>query len=415
MKILLLGAGSSQLNAVNCLKMQGHTVIVSDYYDNPPGKLIADVHEKVSTFDIEGNIAIAKKHQVDGIMTLGTDQPVYTVARVAEALNLPFLLETATAKAVTNKKIMKETFIKYGIPTLAYSLIKKDFHPSELKQLQFPVVVKPVDSQGQRGVYKLDTINEIQTVIPEVLGYSREDHILVEEYYPNDEITVSGWVINGQPYIISIVDRISFKNFPHIGICVRHGFPSKHLQAYFKEISEITARIVQGFQIQNGPIYFQMLIGAEGVKVNEIACRLGGAYEDEYLLEATGIDLLGMLIAATLGQSLNTYQQELQQFDLLKTATFVSVELFFAGPCVIHSLNDMEKLKNLPGVIQARHNFKPGDRIGEMVNATQRAGFVIIKGDSTESLAVNMERVYRNLAVIDETGCNKIIQRNGLQ
>ena len=89
MKLLILGAGNAQLNAIFRAKERGHTVIVSDYYANPPGKAIADYHEQVSTFDVEGNIAVAKKYEIDGIMALGTDQPVYTVAVVAQRLKLP--------------------------------------------------------------------------------------------------------------------------------------------------------------------------------------------------------------------------------------------------------------------------------------------------------------------------------------
>lgn len=408
MKLLILGAGHIQENSIRRAKALGHTVIVSDYFTDPPGKAYADYHEQVSTFDIEKNIEIGLKYQIDGIMTLGTDQPVYTTTRVAEKLKLPALLDVTTAKAVTNKKVMKRIFKEAGIPTVKYLLITEDFKDRDINGLRFPVVVKPLDSQGQRGVYKLQSIEEIHQVFDDVLSFSREREILIEEYYPSAEITVSGWVVAGEMFLISVVDRISLENQRHIGICTAHRFPSQFLKSYFPRIKAISERIVSGFQIKNGPIYFQMLVGEAGIKVNEIACRIGGAYEDVYLERATGIDLLEMLIRASLNEPINF--KPLTEYDLLVNEKRLSVEMFFAKPCVIESITDRESLENLPGIIRAGFNFKPGDRIPELINATQRAGYFIAEGRNEAVLRENVEGAYANIGIYDYEGNNQLIR-----
>ncbi|HYH02322.1 MAG TPA: ATP-grasp domain-containing protein [Bacillota bacterium] len=408
MKILVLGAGYSQLNAIRRLKQLGHLVVVSDYYENPPAKAVADFHEPVSTFDVAANIAVARKHGVDALMTLGTDQPVYTAARVAQELGLPSLLDVVTAKAVTNKRLMKYCFVENNLPTVNFRLVTENFRDEELAGLTFPLVVKPLDSQGQRGVYKLDSVAAIRQVIGEVLSYSREAEILVEEYYSSDEITVSGWVVDGRVYLISVVDRISQQNFPHIGICVRHRFPSQYQAEYLDQIQALSRKIARSFNISNGPIYFQMLIGDQGLKINEIACRLGGAYEDEYLLEATGIDILGMLLDTSQGRSVD--EAALQRYDISQITKAISVELFFARPGQVGSLSDMDALKRLPGVIQANHHLEIGSMVRPAENATARAGFVIVAGQNEAELAINLERVYRELGIYDPAGNNMVMR-----
>lgn len=408
MKLLILGAGHIQENAIRRAKALGYTVIVSDYYSDPPGKAWADYHEPVSTFDIEKNIAVGLKYQIDGVMTLGTDQPVYTAACVAERLKLPSLLTVTTAKAVTNKKVMKQTFKAIGIPTANFRIIAENFSEQELAGLRFPVVVKPLDSQGQRGVYKLQSVPEIREVFQDVLSYSREQEILVEEYYPSSEITVSGWVREGELFLISVVDRISFESRRHIGICTAHHFPSQFLTTHYAEIKTISERIVSGFQIRNGPIYFQMLIGNDGIKVNEIACRIGGAYEDIYLHRATGIDLLEMLIRSSLNEPVNF--QPLTDYDLLANEKRLSVEMFFAKPCEIWTQTDRESLESLPGIVRAGFNFKPGDRIPEISNATQRAGYFIAEGETDAVLRENIERAYAKLGIYDSKGDNQLLR-----
>ena len=117
---------------------------------------------------------------------------------------------------------MKKYFSKYNIPTVNYKIISKNFSEKELSNISFPVVIKPLDSQGQRGVFRLNSIKEIRNHFPEVLSYSREDEILVEEYYKSYEITISGWVYDGKLYILTVTDRITYENDSHIGICSAH-------------------------------------------------------------------------------------------------------------------------------------------------------------------------------------------------
>ncbi|MFZ5966150.1 MAG: ATP-grasp domain-containing protein [Bacillota bacterium] len=410
MKLLILGGSNSQLNAIIHAKQKGHTVIVSDYLENAPGKKLADCSENTSTFDIEGNIQIGKKYNIDGVMTVGTDQPIYTAARVAEALELPTFLDVDTAKAVTNKKVMKTCFTEYHIPTVKYKFIKADFDDQDLAELRLPVVIKPLDSQGQRGVYKLDTIADIRKNFQDVLSYSREEEILVEEFYESEEITVNGWVKNDEVFVLSIVDRISYNNYPHIGVCIGHHFPSKFMKDYYEEIVDITEQIVKAFRIHEGPIYFQMLIGQDGIKVNEIAARIGGAYEDEYLPRVTGVNILDMVIDHSVQKEYDG--SALGKFDLYRTEKKISVEMYFARPCTIHGLNDMNRLLQLPGVLQARHNFSIGRQIKEMTNATQRAGYMIIEGNSSAELQRNIARAYDVLGIYDDSGKNMIMRFN---
>lgn len=412
MKLLILGGGSCQVNAIRQAKRRGYTVIVSDYYPDAPGKQYSDYNELVSTFDIAGNIKVARKYGVDGIMTTGTDQPVYTAACVASQLGLPSLIDIDTAAAVTNKKVMKKKFTTAGIPTVNYRFLKKNFNNKEVAGISFPVVVKPLDSQGQRGVYKLKTLAEVRKHFTDVLSFSREKEILIEEYYQSDEITVSGWVINGSTYILTVTDRLTYENGPHIGICTAHAFPSRYLKDYYSEIKEISETIVDSFNIKNGPIYFQMLIGKEGVNVNEIACRIGGAYEDIFIPVITGVDIMGMMIDSTLGLKVDT--DLLKKYHLADNRNWLSVQLFFARAGRIKKLVPPVSLKELPGVIDIGYNFQAGDEIGVIENATQRAGYLIVKGKDRPDLDNNLFKALDSLAIFNQSDQNLIMKSIGL-
>ncbi len=412
MKLLILGGGSAQVSAIKKAKTKGHQVIVSDYYKDAPGKNYADYTELASTFDIKGNIKVGKKYDIDGVMTVGTDQPVYTAAQIANNLNLPFFLSLQTAKGVTNKRNMKNTFQKYNIPTTTFRIIDKEFSVSDLEDLNFPVVIKPLDSQGQRGVFKLNSPGEIRKRFAQVLQFSREKEILVEEYYPSKEITISGWVKDGKLYILSITDRIRYHDSLHIGICTAHIFPSSFLESHYKDIEEVSKSIVRGFEINNGPIYFQMLLGKEGIKVNEIACRIGGAYEGDFMPYLTGVDILDLMVDLSLG--FNIKSNTLENYSIIDNKKWLSVQLFFARPGKVEKVTAIEELIGLADLMQAGINFNIGDTIGKIENATERAGYFIVKGHSRENLKRNIYRVFNHLKICDRSGKNLVIRELGI-
>ncbi|HKL76318.1 MAG TPA: ATP-grasp domain-containing protein [Halanaerobiales bacterium] len=411
MRLLILGGGNGQLSSIKKAKEMGHEVVVSDYYKNAPGKKFSDFSENISTFDIDGNIKVAKKYNIDGVMTVGTDQPVFTAMKVAKKLNLPRYLTEETARAVTNKREMKKTFSKYDIPTVNYKIINKNFSDKKLANINFPVVIKPLDSQGQRGVFKLNSIKEIRKHFSEVLNYSRENEILVEEYYKSDEITVSGWVNQGNLNLLTITDRVTHENNSHIGICSAHIFPSKHLKKYYNQIKAISEKIVDSFKIKNGPIYFQILVGENGLKVNEIACRIGGAYEGDFMPWLTGVDILEMMVNISLGENING--ENLNNYNITNNSKWLSVQLFYAKPGKITEITSTAELVSLKGVVKAGFNFEIGDKIQEIENATERAGYFILRGKNKLDLKQKIKNAYDNLKIIDSKENNLVIREIG--
>ncbi|MCK5199312.1 MAG: ATP-grasp domain-containing protein, partial [Spirochaetales bacterium] len=307
MKLMIVGGGEAQLNAVRRAKNLGFTVVVSDMNPNCPGSAEADQFVKASTFSCEETHAAAISENIDAIMTLGTDQPVLPVAWTAFKMGLPTGISVETALAVTNKRVMKPLFMKNRIPACKFTFISENSTSTDLSGFTYPLVVKPVDSQGQRGVYKVEDWKELKGYLPDVLSYSREEEVLVEEFYQNEEITVSGWSVGGRFYPLTVTDRVTRSNGPHIGVCMSHEYPSKYLEKYGEEILSISKKIVSSFSITNGPVYIQMLIGDAGIKVNEVASRIGGAYEDEFIPAITGVDILTLQFELALKGRVNDY------------------------------------------------------------------------------------------------------------
>ncbi len=403
--LVVLGGSNAQLNAVVRAKQKGYFVILIDYLDEPPAATYADIHIQVSTFDMKACLGAASFYHADGIITVGSDQPVYTAATVAEKLNLPSPISADIAFKVTNKKAMKQLFKQNNIPTAKHLFIDKDTSDECLSNLSAPFVIKPIDSQGQRGIYKLDTASEVIQHLDRTLSFSLQQEALVEEYYPSDEITISCWINDGNLTILSITDRLHYPNTKHIGICTEHRFPSKHMHLY-DEVNTICKKIVSAFHITEGPLYIQMFVGKSGIKVNEIACRIGGAFEDIFIPYLTGFDILNAVIDRSIKKDIDT--SPLLQLDIHKTKKQVSVQLLFCESCTIRSITPLKDILALPFVLSAGYNFSEGDVIPKTENATARFGHCVLVSD-TVPIETLIAILYEKLEVIsEEDGKNKL-------
>ncbi|MBV1756326.1 MAG: ATP-grasp domain-containing protein [Dethiosulfatibacter sp.] len=405
-KLIVLGGGNCQVALLKYLHAQGHHIILLDYLMEPPGKKYAHIHKMISTFDISGIVDAARQLQADAIITAGTDQPVYAGACASETLNLPFYISSELAYALTHKKKMKSIFVQHDIPTVKFGYLTKDLVEGDMGHLAVPIVVKPYDSQGQRGVLKVNHLAHLTEAVKESFSFTHESEILWESYYPNDEITVSGWVVEGTTHILSVADRVTYDTEPHIGICTAHHYPSKYYNLHKETIIKLTEDLVQAFGIIKGPIYFQMLVGNKGILVNETAARIGGAFEDVYIKSLYGLDLNGLLLNDVLG--IPNRLSSLNYMDT--TRDVVNVILFFAYPGTIAFLSDMNELLEEGLIIDGAFNFKEGDEISPIRNATGRAGHLVIIAQNINELNKKTEAVLDCVVIKDQKGHNLLIR-----
>ena len=404
-KLHILGGSYGQLNAIErARKMEIHTV-VSDINPEAPGIKIADEKSGASTFDFRKVADDARKFGSSAFLATGTDQPVLTAALASELLNIPYFLNSQTARLVTNKREMKRAFRDLGIPTSPFQIISRDTDIRELSGLNPPLVIKPLDSQGQRGVMRLESPEEIPGVIDKVLSFSRENEVLIEEYYPSGEVTISGWVEDGKYIHLTTTDRITRDNLPSIGVCPAHHYPSRFSEKE-AELIGLTEDIVTGFGIPRGPVYFQYLIGDKGIRINEAACRLGGAYEDEFIPWITGVDIMEIMIKMSCGMDFSFPTGIMREKNC-----YVSLQMFFYNQGVLKGQKGMEEISKLPGILGGRFLLSPGTIIGSRENSTQRAGYFIASGKTAGAVNLLAIKAFNCLKAWNENGNSLIASR----
>lgn len=312
-KGIVLGAIEPFCDLVIEMEKVNVSPIICDYYEDAPAKWQGHHSYNISTMDIEKMIALGKFHDIDGVISAFSDRNLNTAYELAKSLKVPQMYNKKIIDLLTDKLYMKDFFEKIGVPVIKYKIIDKDVLQGDSIKMDFPVVTKPIDAYGSKGIFICDTQEEIQEVFDdttiEALKYKNE--IIVEEYYPVDEISITAWVKKGVPFITCIYDVI--KNFDSTITLAAVSFPSKYTEQYIERFSVLLKYVVQSCGIQEGPVTLQCFIGEKGIKISELLFRLAGGSPYLYSTYIGGPNIAKMLIQMSVGdevdyQNLETYR-----------------------------------------------------------------------------------------------------------
>ena len=181
-RILFLGGAASQIPPIKYAKEQGHYVITCDYLPENPGHKYADEYYNVSTTDKEAVLDLARKLKIDGIVAYASDPAAPTQAYVGNKLGLhsnPY----ESVLILTRKDLFRDFLKKnnFYVPKSAsfYSFTEAK---KWLDELKMPIIVKPIDSSGSKGIRKIETIDAFESAFEYALQFSREKKITVEEF-----------------------------------------------------------------------------------------------------------------------------------------------------------------------------------------------------------------------------------------
>lgn len=398
--MLVLGGGSAQRGLLEELRAAGIRIVLQDKNPLCPGRSLAHEFLAYDTRDAAAACRAARFYKVDGVCTAGTDQPVLAAAKAARARGCPAIHSPETALALTDKEVMKNALKKAGLPLPAgHVLSPADRLP---RALSWPQVIKPVDSQGQRGVMRVDSPDAFEAARKESLAWSPRKRVILEEYLPGREVTVSGWVHRGRADIWAVTDRVTREFLPHIGVAFAHRYPSFAATGKQEAVRQITQKSVRALGMEEGPLYFQFLIKDSGeIYVNECAGRLGGACEDISLPPVCGTRILPLLIQASFSGQADSKAEAFRQPP--RAAAF-AVPLMFCHPGVIHRQWGEREAAALPGVTAVSFLQKPGTRILPPANSLQRAACMVVHGKSPAHVNAILKKAFPRLHIQDRGG-----------
>ncbi len=371
--VLIFGVGPLQKSIINRAKQMGLYTIGIDPASDATCKDDVDAFEVVGGQDFEGTCAVVEKYGVDAIVTAATDKPLVMMARIAEKYGFPFY-SVETAQWSTDKFQMKERFELGGVPHAQGRLISK---VEEAEGLIFPVIVKPRDNSGSRGVKLCRNKNELQISIDEALENSKLDTVLVEEFIEGPEYSIESLHHDGKSEVIQFTEKKTTE-FPY-NVELGHIQPANISDENKQKICEIIAKIGKALNFENCPSHTELKINERGIFVIETSPRLGGDYITSTLTPlSTGVNLEDELLNISLGETVNPKPANVQ---------YSGVRFFaFEEGCVIKHVPNVKFVKGWPHVVDFSFNLQKGEKVHQITSSLNRYGHITLIAGNRESI-----------------------------
>lgn len=395
-KLLVLGGDHFTIPVVEAAHQQGYYVITCDYLPDNVAHKVSDEYVNFSTTDKDGILEWAKNNHIDGIVTF-TDSGVVTTAYMQHHLGLPQIGPLESVEILQNKARFRQFLTEHGfnVPKAkgykAYEEVLDD-----IDFFRWPIIVKPVDSAGSKGVTKLETQEKLQEAVEFALQYSITGEFIVEEFIEklgcsSDSDSFS---VDGQFKFISFSAQRFDEKAAGIYTPAAYSWPSTLGEKAEKELATELQRLITLLGMRTSIYNIETRVGTDGKPyIMELTPRGGGNRLAEMLRLATGVDMITAAVRAAVGDPVKGIEQK--PYD------------GFWAEIIVHAdktgiLDHIEIVPEVePFVREKDFWFKKGDAVKEFQSARDAIGTLVLRFDNQEALeqAITHQADWLNVTV----------------
>lgn len=381
-KIMLLGGSRYLLPVIEAAHNLGYYTITCDYLPDNVAHKYSDEYCNISIIDKEAVLEAAKKLNIDGIMSFACDPGVVTAAYVAEKLGLPHSGSYKSVSILQNKGKFRKFLAEHGFNV---PMAKEYQVPEEaLKDVdlfQWPVIVKPTDCAGSKGVTKVENVNDLEAAIQYALSFSHSKEFIVEDFLQKKGQSSDSdcFSVNGELRFVSFsaqrFDEKAINPYTPAAYSWPDTFSDEHRKELTNEIQRLLKLLDMKTSIYN--IETRECVD-ERVYIMEVSPRGGGNRLAEIVRYATGVDLIEYAVRAAIGEPIIGLEQRACD------GCWAEVILHGDRAGVFESLWISPELEQ--NVIEKDLWVKQGDTVGSFSAANEAIGTLILRFESQERL-----------------------------
>ncbi len=399
-RLLIIGGIKSNVEVVNIAHELGVEVLVTDYLEDSPAKKVADKSFMTSATDVDAVVQLCKDQEVDGILTGHVDMLLPYYAKICEKAGLPCYGTYNNFITMIDKVKFKDLCRDNVVPTIPEYSIDSGFD-----SISYPVLIKPVDSSGSRGISVCENEEQLKRGIDKALSFSAQKEYLVEKYMTGDEIVLYYYFQDGNPVFMGMCDRYVNKEQEGVAqISTAYVFPSKYTKNHLKYTDKKIKNMFKSCRMTNGTIFLQAFADEDGNPcLYEPGYRLNGAREQYIFSETSGIHSTKMLINYAI-------TGKMADFDISEKA-----DPFLGGlyGCMLSSvikkgkicrIDGIEKVRALKSVKHLIFINEVGDIITDKsIGTLSQIGYrAYVIEESVEKLKESLDYIIDNLIYYDE-------------
>lgn len=400
-RLLILGGMRFSCEIVKKAQAMGIYTLVADYnkIEDSPGKQIADEAVDLSVIDVDAVVKYVKENRIDGVFVGFNDMLLPYYAEICEKTGLPCYGTKEQFETLIAKDKYKSLCRQFGVPTIP----EYDFHDENIK---YPVLVKPVDSSGSRGITICHDRAELEKAVEVGRKASKTGEVLVERYMDGREVTVFWTFQNGNYYLSALANRHVKQNQGGdvIPLPVGYTFPSVFLSKYRLEVEGNCKKMFRHLGIKDGMMFMQCKVEDGTCYLYDLGFRPTGSLEYKILNRVCGYDPLDMMICFALTGRMGEEDIAPKVKPEFETPAF-NVSCLCA-PGTIKEITGLDEVKKMPEVEDVVAAYTPGETITEQMRGLLAQISIRVLGsvDKKESLLPTMQKINETLHILGEDG-----------
>lgn len=373
-RIMVVAGGEWQVPIVRTAKSMGYFVVNTNLHVDSPGFRYADVGLVADVLDREKNLAYAREYCPDGIVTDQSDIAVPTVAYVCEQLGLPGI-GIDHAELFTNKTRMRIFLREHGFDTPAFRVCKASNEILEFaRHCGYPMVMKPPANQSSRGVFRVDSDQDVVMRYGDVLQHSRDGAVLVEQFINGTELTVEGFKTRIRHYTLAISRKTHYEHNPMVASALFYSPEDPDID--YRRLASQHDAMVEAMGLPFGITHAEYICVAGRFFLVEVAARGGGTKISSHIVPAvSGVPTNSLLISMAMGQSEDTLCPSPPP-----PMRYAVLSFFNFPPGLVRAVEGVSKARSLPGVVDIEMNFRPGQTLKAPLDDRGRHGYYIAVG-----------------------------------
>ena len=407
-KLLVLGSSPLLAGIVKEAQKLGVFVIVTDYnkYENAPAKHIANKYYDISLSDIDLIVKCIKEEKIDGVLTGYTDSYLKYYYEICQKAGLPCYGDLKQFDIATDKVLFKKMCMDAGVPVIpGTTVLNLDDAKKTALKIGYPLMFKPADNSGSRGVIKCNDENQLENCFNYALSFSPSSQVICEKYLDCENIGSAYQLDNGEIFLNSVSDRHVYKS-EESGSSVTKDlvYPSIYTKRYIEEVNEKVINMLKANGFKHGMLSFQAFVDDNSFYFCEMCYRPSGGHHYMIVNDQNGVNSLDLLIEFAVngkidysGVNENPYFKE----------TCAMIKLMGESGKVISKI-DLSPLNSGKGLISYQSHKIVGNEIGKDGTTAQCLAAIWIKASDRDSLKKNIDETISKVVISDDKGNNLI-------
>lgn len=312
-RLMLLGGIRYLLPVIKAAHHHGYYVITVDYVPDNIAHKYSDEFYNVSILDKDAVLKLAQELKIDGILSFGVDPGVITAAFVAEKMNLPFQCSYKSACILQDKSLFRQ-FLKdnnFNVPN-AKGYSSKEDALADTDYFNWPIIVKPVDSAGSKGVTRVDLKEQLSSAIDYALNESHNGHIIIEDFLEKvgNSSDCDSFTVDGKLVFCSFNDQLFDNKAINPYTPAAYTWPSTIPQWAQDELKSELQRLMTLLNVKTGVYNIETRLCKNGKPyIMEVSPRGGGNRLSEMMKYISGQDLIDNCVRAAVGEPIDTISQ----------------------------------------------------------------------------------------------------------